>query len=83
MECGIGGKLDATNVIDRPECSVITSIGMDHMDVIGNDIEDIAAEKAGVIKAGIPCIIGPTCIERTSIKERAERLNSKLITVKK
>ena len=63
LECGLGGKLDATNIIDVPEvvCSTIASIGMDHMDVIGNSIEDIAREKAGVIKKNVPCVLGPTC----------------------
>lgn len=61
MECGIGGHLDATNIIDKPICSTITSIGLDHVDVIGNSIQEIAAEKAGVIKNGIPCVLGPTC----------------------
>ena len=61
MECGIGGHLDATNIIDKPICSTITSIGLDHVDVIGNSIHEIAAEKAGVIKNGIPCVLGPTC----------------------
>jgi folylpolyglutamate synthase/dihydropteroate synthase len=52
LECGLGGKLDATNIVDYPEvvCSAITSIGMDHMDVLGNSLEEIAYEKAGVIK---------------------------------
>ena len=61
MECGIGGHLDATNIIDKPICSTITSIGLAHVDVIGNSIQEIAAEKAGVIKNGIPCVLGPTC----------------------
>ena len=63
LECGLGGALDATNIIDVPElvCSSIASIGMDHMDVLGNSIDDIAAEKSGVIKNGAPCVIGPSC----------------------
>ena len=72
MECGIGGKLDATNIIDEPECSVITSIALDHMDVIGNDVDAIASEKSGVIKDSLPCIVGPTCSERQPIRQRAE-----------
>ncbi len=54
LECGLGGKLDATNVVMPPDviCSVIVSIGLDHMDVLGNSIEEIAEEKAGVIKSG-------------------------------
>ena len=62
MECGIGGRLDATNIVDEPVCSAITTIGHDHMDVIGNTLEEISAEKSGVIKQNIPCVIGPTCL---------------------
>lgn len=51
LECGIGGHLDATNIIDFPVCSAITSIGLDHIDVIGDTLEKIASEKAGVIKS--------------------------------
>ena len=63
LECGLGGALDATNIIDVPElvCSSIISIGMDHMDVLGSSINDIAAEKSGLIKNGAPCVIGPSC----------------------
>jgi folylpolyglutamate synthase/dihydropteroate synthase len=52
LECGIGARIDATNVVDTSDlvCSVITSIGLDHMDVLGNTVEEIAAEKAYVIK---------------------------------
>jgi dihydrofolate synthase/folylpolyglutamate synthase len=79
LECGIGGKLDATNVVDSPDviCSAIVSIGMDHMDVIGNDIEDIAREKAGVIKKDIPCVLGPTCQNLEGIRERIELVKPK------
>jgi dihydrofolate synthase/folylpolyglutamate synthase len=76
IECGIGGRLDATNIIDDPICSVITSIGLDHMDLIGNTLDEIAHEKSGIIKKKIPCIIGPTCLERKPIFERAEIMNS-------
>ena len=82
IECGIGGKLDATNIIDEPECSVITSIGLDHMDVIGDSLDAIASEKAGVIKQGLPCIVGPTCADRQPISERAKKLSSPLIHIK-
>ena len=62
LECGLGGLLDATNIVTKDEviASIITSIGYDHMDVLGNSLEEIAAEKAGVIKNGVPCIVGPT-----------------------
>ncbi|MCR5628113.1 folylpolyglutamate synthase/dihydrofolate synthase family protein [Eubacterium sp.] len=56
IETGMGGSLDATNIIQRPICTVITSIGMDHMAYLGKNISDIAKAKAGIIKFGIPCI---------------------------
>ena len=59
VEVGMGGRLDSTNVI-TPLLSVITNIGMDHMQFLGDTIEKIAAEKAGIIKPGIPVIIGET-----------------------
>lgn len=58
LEVGLGGRLDATNVIDRPLASVITSVSMDHMDFLGGAIEMIATEKAGIIKPDTPTIIG-------------------------
>jgi dihydrofolate synthase/folylpolyglutamate synthase len=57
IEVGLGGRLDATNVVE-PEVSVITSIGLDHCEMLGNTIEAIAAEKAGIIKPGRPVVIG-------------------------
>lgn len=57
VETGLGGRLDSTNVV-TPEVSVITNIGWDHADLLGNTLEAIAAEKAGIIKAGSPVIIG-------------------------
>ncbi len=58
IEVGLGGRLDSTNVI-TPILSVITNIGWDHMDLLGDSIEKIAAEKAGIIKRGIPVALGP------------------------
>lgn len=58
IEVGLGGRLDSTNVI-KPILSVITNIGWDHMDLLGNNIEKIASEKAGIIKRGIPLALGP------------------------
>ena len=81
LECGIGGKLDATNIIEKPICSAITTIGLDHMEVIGNSVEEISAEKSGVIKNGIPCVIGPTCAQMKPIHERAQSMNSNLIQI--
>jgi dihydrofolate synthase/folylpolyglutamate synthase len=59
IEVGLGGRLDSTNIIS-PVLSVITNIGHDHMDLLGNTLEKVAAEKAGIIKAGIPVVIGET-----------------------
>jgi dihydrofolate synthase/folylpolyglutamate synthase len=57
IEVGIGGRLDGTNVL-LPEVSVITSVGYDHMDILGDTIEAIAAEKAGIAKADVPLVLG-------------------------
>ena len=57
IETGMGGRLDSTNII-FPEVSVITNISYDHVQFLGNNIEDIAREKAGIIKSGIPVVIG-------------------------
>lgn len=56
LETGLGGTADATNLITRPVCSVITSISKDHMALLGNTLEEIAAAKAGIIKPGCPCV---------------------------
>ena len=57
LEAGLGGRFDATNVIASPECSVIMNIGLDHTAVLGDTVEKIAAEKAGIIKPGSPCVL--------------------------
>ena len=58
LEVGLGGRLDATNVVDRPVATAITSVSMDHMDFLGDTLGAIAGEKAGIIKPGIPCATG-------------------------
>lgn len=57
LEVGLGGRLDATNIV-TPQCSVIVSIGLDHQNILGSTIEEIAAEKAGIIKHGVPLVLG-------------------------
>ena len=57
LECGLGGRLDATNVC-RPELCVITRVGLDHCDWLGGTVEQIAAEKAGIVKPGVPVVLG-------------------------
>ena len=57
IEAGLGGRLDSTNLI-IPELSIITSIGLDHCALLGNTLQEIAAEKAGIMKPGVPCVVG-------------------------
>ncbi|KAG0327892.1 hypothetical protein BG000_000752, partial [Podila horticola] len=59
IEVGVGGRLDATNIVPRPEVAVIASIGMDHAGLLGNTIGEVAFEKAGIIKAGVAAVVAP------------------------
>ncbi len=59
LETGLGGRLDATNIIPSPLLTAITPIAMDHSEFLGDTLAKIAAEKAGIIKPGVPCVIGP------------------------
>ena len=59
LETGLGGRLDSTNVVARPLVSVITGIGLDHTKILGSTIEEVAREKAGIIKPGVPVVAGP------------------------
>lgn len=61
IETGLGGRLDATNII-HPDLSVITSISLEHTEFLGSTLEEIAAEKAGIIKPGVPVILGPSAL---------------------
>ncbi len=61
LEVGLGGRLDATNVIDKPEVSIITPVSIDHQQYLGDTIEEIAGEKAGVLKRGCFGVVGPQC----------------------
>lgn len=70
IETGLGGRLDSTNVI-QPVVSIITNIGYDHMNILGDTLPLIAREKAGIIKAGIPAIIGEAMPETTPVFEQA------------
>jgi dihydrofolate synthase/folylpolyglutamate synthase len=74
IEVGLGGRLDATNIV-TPEVSVITSIAMDHCEFLGDTLEQIAAEKAGIIKPGVPVVLGrmPRVAETTIRGIAAER----------
>lgn len=59
LETGLGGRLDCTNVIDTPQATIITTIGKDHTEYLGDTITAIASEKAGIMKPGRPCVIAP------------------------
>jgi dihydrofolate synthase/folylpolyglutamate synthase len=77
IETGLGGRLDATNII-LPELSVITNVSLDHQSILGNDVKKIAEEKAGIIKQGIPTVIGKTSSGVQSvIQAQAEKMHSK------
>jgi dihydrofolate synthase/folylpolyglutamate synthase len=70
IEVGLGGRFDSTNII-TPELSVITNIGWDHMNILGDTLEKIAFEKAGIIKKGVPAVIGETLPETKPVFEKA------------
>lgn len=77
LEVGLGGRLDATNVIDKPLLTVITPVGIDHQEYLGDTIEAIAAEKAGIIKPGVPCVVAIQQPEvRAVIEARAKEIGA-------
>ncbi len=69
LEVGLGGRLDATNVIERPAVTIITPIDLDHQQYLGDDIKAIAGEKAGIMKPQVPCILGPQTDEARELLE--------------
>lgn len=84
IETGMGGRLDATNVAARPVCSVITSISMDHMQYLGDTLEKITREKAGIIKEKVPVITGNTNPVIIGVLEEAcQAMNTKLTVASK
>lgn len=79
IETGLGGRLDSTNII-TPALSIITNIGFDHMAILGNSLDQIAYEKAGIIKPGIPVVIGETHPETQAIfTQKANKENSSIL----
>ncbi|MFK7763590.1 MAG: folylpolyglutamate synthase/dihydrofolate synthase family protein [Roseobacter sp.] len=80
LEVGLGGRLDATNVIERPAMTVITPVSMDHEQFLGDTVGKIASEKAGIIKRGVPCVVsrqdpeGLAVIEEIAARQRAPLL---------
>jgi len=80
LEVGLGGKMDATNVVDIPALTVITPVSIDHTQFLGNTLTEIAAEKAGILKRGVPCIVGPQPDEALEVIEAtANRLGAPLM----
>ncbi|TNF21831.1 MAG: bifunctional folylpolyglutamate synthase/dihydrofolate synthase [Rhodobacteraceae bacterium] len=80
LEVGLGGRLDATNVIDRPALTVITPVSIDHQQFLGDTLAQIAGEKAGILKRGVPCVVGPQPEEALEVIEaRAARLGAPLL----
>ena len=73
LEVGLGGRFDATNVV-TPIVSVITSLSMDHMNLLGNSIEQIAFEKAGIIKRHVPVVSAPQVPEALDVIRRVARM---------
>ncbi len=79
LEVGLGGRLDATNVIERPLVSVITPVSLDHAEFLGDKLEGIAAEKAGIIKRNVPVVVAPQRPEALAVIEhRAAALHAPL-----
>lgn len=75
LEVGLGGRYDATNVIDQPRVTAIAPVGVDHQEFLGTSLADIAAEKAGIIKRGVPVVVGPQeDVPRDVIARAAEAL---------
>ena len=79
IEVGLGGRLDSTNII-HPDLSVITNISFDHTQFLGNTLSSIASEKAGIIKHGIPVVIGETCPEtKTVFAQKAADVDTEIV----
>ena len=78
IEAGVGGRLDSTNIIN-PELSIITNIGMDHVQILGNTLESIAFEKAGIIKSNTPVVIGEMNPETADVfKQKTKQTSSNI-----
>ncbi|PKP69781.1 MAG: bifunctional folylpolyglutamate synthase/dihydrofolate synthase [Alphaproteobacteria bacterium HGW-Alphaproteobacteria-4] len=80
LEVGLGGRLDATNVLPRPRLTIITPVSIDHQQYLGDTLPEIAAEKAGILKRGVPCVVGPQENDALEvITARATRLGAPLL----
>ncbi|PFH37296.1 bifunctional protein FolC subfamily protein [Besnoitia besnoiti] len=81
VETGLGGRYDATNIISVPRCTVITSIGWDHMNILGKTLDKIAQEKSGIIKPKVPVVLGPSAAVHQCFWRRASSLGSEVVEV--
>ncbi|MDG1457111.1 MAG: bifunctional folylpolyglutamate synthase/dihydrofolate synthase [Pseudoprimorskyibacter sp.] len=80
LEVGLGGRLDATNVVANPALTIITPVSLDHQQFLGNTLAEIASEKAGIIKPKVTCVVGPQKDEALDVIEaRAARLGAPLL----
>jgi dihydrofolate synthase/folylpolyglutamate synthase len=80
LEVGLGGRLDATNVMDDPRLTIITPVSVDHQQYLGETLPEIAGEKAGIIKRGVPCVVGPqTEAGLEVIEAKAARMGAPLL----
>ncbi len=80
LEVGLGGRLDATNVVERPALTMITPVSFDHPQFLGNTVAEIAGEKAGILKRGVPCVVSAQTEDaETVIEARAAKVGAPLI----
>ena len=80
LEVGLGGRLDATNVIERPLACAITRIGLDHQYLLGDDLASIAREKAGILRPGVPAVLAPQRPEAQAVLEEiASRIGAPIV----
>ncbi len=80
LEVGLGGRLDATNVIDAPRLTIITPVDLDHQQFLGETVAAIAGEKAGILKRGVPCVVAPQHEDALEVIEaRAAKLGVPLL----
>ena len=69
LEVGLGGRGDATNVVERPRLTIVTPVSLDHQGYLGDTVALIAGEKAGILKRGVPCVVGPQLPEGLAVIE--------------
>ena len=80
LETGLGGRLDATNIVEKPLATLITRLSLDHRDYLGDTIDKIACEKAGIMRSGVPCFVAaqPDLLAIQTLRDRASTLKTPL-----